>query len=185
MTWAEKEVPSLELCRRLKELGFPQESNGGWYWRRKISSKVEYELVFIKRFPKICPLFDFPLDPDEFKGECCVGGECKKGSSIEDWIKCEENPLIKAPTCREILERLPDVIVKKEHKYFLRIEKDTILELFKKGIHHYIVAYGISFYQWDKTLPNAGAKMLIWLAKNGYVDFKPTYKGWKPFRNGY
>jgi len=26
-----KEVPSLELCKRLKELGFPQDG-GGWYW---------------------------------------------------------------------------------------------------------------------------------------------------------
>jgi len=26
-----KEVPSLELCKRLKELGYPQEG-GGWYW---------------------------------------------------------------------------------------------------------------------------------------------------------
>ena len=32
MTWAKKEIPSLELCKRLKELGFPQ-SSGGWYWR--------------------------------------------------------------------------------------------------------------------------------------------------------
>ena len=27
------EVPSLELCQRLKELGFPQ-TIGGWYWTR-------------------------------------------------------------------------------------------------------------------------------------------------------
>ena len=27
------EVPSLELCQRLKELGYPQE-DGGWYWTR-------------------------------------------------------------------------------------------------------------------------------------------------------
>ena len=26
-----KEVPNLELCRKLKELGYPQEG-GGWYW---------------------------------------------------------------------------------------------------------------------------------------------------------
>ena len=26
-----KEVPSLGLCRKLKELGYPQEG-GGWYW---------------------------------------------------------------------------------------------------------------------------------------------------------
>ena len=27
----EKEVPSLELCKRLKKLGYPQDG-GGWYW---------------------------------------------------------------------------------------------------------------------------------------------------------
>lgn len=27
----EKEVPSIEVCKRLKEIGFPQE-NGGWHW---------------------------------------------------------------------------------------------------------------------------------------------------------
>jgi len=27
----EKEVPNLELCKRLEELGYPQEG-GGWYW---------------------------------------------------------------------------------------------------------------------------------------------------------
>ena len=27
----EQEVPSLELCRKLKEVGYPQDG-GGWYW---------------------------------------------------------------------------------------------------------------------------------------------------------
>ncbi|MHA1396147.1 MAG: hypothetical protein ACTSSF_00255 [Candidatus Heimdallarchaeaceae archaeon] len=31
MHWAEKEVTSLELSRRLKELGFPQKEPG-WFW---------------------------------------------------------------------------------------------------------------------------------------------------------
>ena len=32
MNWnPEKEVPSFELCKELKELGYPQD-NGGWYW---------------------------------------------------------------------------------------------------------------------------------------------------------
>ena len=31
MTWLEKEVPSLELCKKLKKLGYPQE-NGGYWW---------------------------------------------------------------------------------------------------------------------------------------------------------
>jgi len=31
-----KEVPSLELCKQLKELGFPQDG-GGWYWIKLIT----------------------------------------------------------------------------------------------------------------------------------------------------
>ena len=38
MTWIEKEVPSLKLCKRLKKLGFPQEGKGefweGFWWVR-------------------------------------------------------------------------------------------------------------------------------------------------------
>lgn len=29
----ELEVPSLGLCKKLKELGYPQEG-GGWYWAK-------------------------------------------------------------------------------------------------------------------------------------------------------
>jgi len=39
-----KEVPDLELCRKLKELGYPQEG-GGWYW-------VKNGLVYISVFSK-------------------------------------------------------------------------------------------------------------------------------------
>jgi len=45
----EKEVPSLELCKKLKELGYPQDS-GGWYWRKifKNPNSIQYnwKLVF-------------------------------------------------------------------------------------------------------------------------------------------
>ena len=37
-----KEVPNLELCKKLKELGYPQKS-GGWYWIRYINDTL---LVF-------------------------------------------------------------------------------------------------------------------------------------------
>jgi len=36
------EVPSLELCQRLKELGYPQ-TTGGWYW---IKDEGEWIIVF-------------------------------------------------------------------------------------------------------------------------------------------
>jgi len=35
--WIEREVPSLELCKRLKELGYPQSE--GWYWEVYRSGK--------------------------------------------------------------------------------------------------------------------------------------------------
>ena len=39
-----KEVPSLELCKRLKELGYPQE-NGEWYWvKRKVVGKEDWRV---------------------------------------------------------------------------------------------------------------------------------------------
>ena len=41
------EVPSMELCKRLKELGFPQ-NGGGWYWIKlsHTSSSENYSLYF-------------------------------------------------------------------------------------------------------------------------------------------
>jgi len=39
----ELEVPSLELCKRLKELGFPQDG-GGWYW---IQVDGKWQLVLL------------------------------------------------------------------------------------------------------------------------------------------
>ena len=44
-----KEVPSLELCKRLKELGYPQDG-GGWYWDLRAEG---FEKVrFFERTPK-------------------------------------------------------------------------------------------------------------------------------------
>ena len=41
----EKEVPNLKLCKRLKELGYPQDG-GGWYWWRTKGNKVSYLLKY-------------------------------------------------------------------------------------------------------------------------------------------
>ena len=160
----ELEVPSLELCKKLKELGLPQEG-GGWYWKRKISSEIEYELVFIKRFPKHCPLFEFPLDPDEFKGECCIGGECKKGISIGDWIRCEENPLIKSFTSRELKEWLPVFVIT-----YRNFDGKVIVKDLDAPNRNYTEAF-IPIFKAD-TEANACAKMLIWLLRNKHIKFK-------------
>jgi len=45
----EKEVPSLELCKKLKELGFPQ-GDGGFYWVHYLSNQWSlgyYEFIEI------------------------------------------------------------------------------------------------------------------------------------------
>jgi len=43
MRWVEKEVTSLELSKKLKELGFPQ-SKEGWYWvENKATKKARIE----------------------------------------------------------------------------------------------------------------------------------------------
>ena len=43
MDWAEKEVANLELSKRLKELGFPQ-NREGWYWiENKATKKARIE----------------------------------------------------------------------------------------------------------------------------------------------
>ena len=41
----EKEVPSLELCRELEAIGFPQEG-GGWYWMK--FSPERWQLIFLE-----------------------------------------------------------------------------------------------------------------------------------------
>jgi len=48
MKWAEKEVASLELSKKLKELGFPQKEPG-WFWYANITN-ANYRLIFLEEF---------------------------------------------------------------------------------------------------------------------------------------
>jgi len=47
-----KEVPSLELCKKLKELGYPQ-GGGGWYW---VLERIHtyYDEWRVKYYPSEC-----------------------------------------------------------------------------------------------------------------------------------
>lgn len=83
-----KEVPSLELCKKLRGLGYPQDG-GGWYWIRRVGH-CYWELAL--------------MDSD------------KKGENLRTWHKSgkyEWMPIgyteerIKAPTCRELGEWFP------------------------------------------------------------------------------
>jgi len=143
-----KEVRSLELCERLKELGYPQ-NGGGWYW----------------------VIFDKGTDLDLLYPK----GSLRR--RLKDWLKdffvlIEEiggKEIIKAPTIRELSEWLPISI--KEGKSFLNINKPSP--------NTWIVGYTESrswrvnavAYDGD-TEANVRAKMIIWLAENGYVKFK-------------
>jgi len=48
MDWAKKEVASLELSKKLKELGFPQ-NEPGWFWYANITNAI-YRLIFLEEF---------------------------------------------------------------------------------------------------------------------------------------
>jgi len=114
-----KEVPQLDLCKRLKELGFSQEG-GGYYWDLK-----DCELSWV-------------------------------------WAAEVRDDLIKAPTCRELGEWLP------ENWNIVSIQ-------YKNG------RWGISSHEveewrmWEAdTEADARARMLVWLAEKEYVKFKRT-----------
>jgi len=110
----ELEVPSLELCKKLKELGYPQEG-GGWYWDETVNYRWELYLYG-----------DTP-------------------------VHIKSQSVIKAPTCREILEWI-DVAYQKYITSCYLTEKLT--------------------YAPEKIEPNRLAEDLIWLVKNGYIKFK-------------
>jgi len=95
----EKEVPSVELCKKLKELGYPQTS-GGWYWRYRLPQKWELTFFYtgergaipfeeyIKAptcremgefFPPMIDTVRLPLDYPQYAGKFC----CLRKGKIE------------------------------------------------------------------------------------------------------
>ena len=131
-----KEVPSLELCKKLKELGFPQEG-GGWYW--------------------------------DLEDRCLV----------LIWAEGVDNSLIKAPTCSELGEWIPDYIDIDGKRFVYR---QTLRRKSKYGYYDkspYWVGYADEHDMYDfivgkegKTEANTRTKMMLWLLKNKYLDFK-------------
>ena len=121
MDWIRKEVPSFELCKELKKLGYPQEGTDGFWWVTTLTQ--------------------------DWHISCGIDAE---------WKEENKGNYIKAPTCRELGEWLPDLIIFK-HK-----GKEWWC------IHHTITKESnVKAY----TEANARAKLLIWLVKNGYVKF--------------
>jgi len=137
------EVPSLELCKKLKKLGYPQEG-GGWYWIK--TEDEEWNLFFIHQdyFSK------------EGRAEICNGDWVAVEYLEEDTTYYKVKEKIKAPTVRELGEQLPDGFheFKLESEFYIKDKFD----------YTYVVS--------DKSEANARAKMLIWLVENGYINFK-------------
>jgi len=136
----EKEVPSLELCKKLKELGYPQ-TGGGLYWDTWGDSLDRPQVVL-----------------------------------IDDWDNCwsimrrpKEKYYIKAPTLGEMGEVLPAKInaLGDGSDWFLRIEKREDCWYVTYGLSK--LTYCVCFEKGEQ--PDAYARMLIWLAENGYLSF--------------
>jgi len=133
-----KEVPSLSLCKELKELGFPQ-NTGGWYWDLWPSPP---RLVYLKDWEKFIPLMRKPK---------------------EKW-------LIKAPTLREVLEWLPIEIEYKGETLYLEFDRPDETQFLVSYCYAYERICPITIG--DDEIINAPTKMLILLAKDGYISFK-------------
>jgi len=144
-----KSVPNLELCRRLKELGLPQE-NGEWYWIKwKTIRDIETIDLVVSN--------EIDLDPYE-KGIPYYFIEGRRGHGIRII------EYYKAPTVGEMMELLLKAgfryKIYKNHYYCIQCYNSTQL-LFQTEIQTIRT----------DTLSNAFAEMLIWLKENGYVNF--------------
>lgn len=151
MFMPEKEVPNLELCKHLKELGYPQDGKG-WYWAKK----WRYFHGNIKSYP---PSYDEKVILDtaiwllEF---------LQNEPSYSDYVR--------APTCRELGEWLPAKIETKGFDFYLIITRTTSWEIYYAFdmVNSQTILAGSM--QEDDVEPNARAKMLIWLAEKGYIS---------------
>jgi len=142
MDWAKKEVASLELNKKLKELGFPQEEPG-WFWCLRKDSEF-YDLFFT--MDKM--YFYKPKQYEEFFIEYY---------HLQDYIK--------AYTCSELSEWLIEkfIFIKLGRLY---IEYDETVD--KWVVCYGKVG---KEWVWDDVKVNAYAKMVIWLRENGYITF--------------
>ena len=138
-----KEVPSLELCERLKKLGFPQDGEG-WCWRKEAGGN--FLGVLIDKSDLGWTLLEY-VDGFWVQSPYLCWKELKK--------------LIKAPTVRELGEWLPNEFCSGRIMDYLceNMELDPAVKD-KYPIMH------------ADTEANARAKMIIWLVENGYIKFK-------------
>ncbi len=163
MNWLEREVPSLELCKKLKEVGYPQDTDGYlWVNAKKVWVCGEECWAITEEFYLANEKPYYPLG----------------GIPQTDWAKKQRDDWYsrlqwyKAPTCREVGEWLPVSILINGEDAFLDLDHPSpeiwIISYmtYDKGFERSIVAFD------DKSEISARVKMFIWLKQHGYIDFK-------------
>ena len=89
MSWdPEREVPGFEPCKKLKELGYPQ-NKYGFYWIKLNAGKEKWKLIYWSNEHIRC----------DKEGDYILLGGC---SCCAELFEIAEK--IKAPTCRELGE---------------------------------------------------------------------------------
>jgi len=142
----EREVPSLELCKQLKELGFPQDG-GGWYW-------IIYH------------------DEDGDRVQLLLERERDK----KFWQRlrnCSPNyrEVIKAPTFIELWKYLPKKFKTPKDKYaYLYIKKvNNMMQIeYDTYTWDYPDYYIMSIYPSEL---DSICKICVWLREKGYIKF--------------
>jgi len=163
----ELEVPDIEYCKKLKEIGLPQDT-GGFYWTKY---KGEINLIYNEDIPH----YSFYESDIVFKaftirelGEWLPSSIEKEYSCVSEAKRIFENRVV-SDIEKDYSISYYLIIEKIDEKWFCKYERldynePVILVLFS-----------------DVKLSNALAKMLIWLIKNGYVRFENErmYKNFK------
>ena len=165
----ELEVPNIEYCKKLKNLGFPQD-RGGWYWILP-ENKNEWMLCYCIKYDK---------SEDGIWSFWCYDLDGKPGY-IHIWKSQERT--IKAPTIRELLKILPPFIDKKDKKgkekrYWLYMTTngkvwfaEYLTDMFgSESLHGEKQIWGI-------TLVDALAELVLWLIVYDYLSFENKKEG--------
>lgn len=157
----ESQVTSLELSKKLKELGFKNRSLFGWFFYSndwhvlKCGMKVENGFAVGYQFI-------------EFDKDVIVNDD-------------DLNETCSAYTTQELLEMLPHQIIYRDWYYTLLIQKNAVVNknsigyacYYHKDIQH---ENGNIFYMTDIKLCDALAKMLIYLVENKFMDLKYVHR---------
>jgi len=142
----EEQVPSLELCKKLKSLSYPQE--GLFYWQIETSDSEFLKRYKIERFKDILITDSEKRTSDRYwKGK-------KLKLSYEHFV---------APTVAEMGEWLPNVSV------------ELTVEAHKGDDAYWFDVWSeekqIKIIGGEEIEANARAETLIWLVENGHLNY--------------